>query len=104
MFSCLEPRTVIPPHTGETNTRLIVHLPLIIPPACSFRVGHQTREWKYGEAFVFDDSIEHEARNDSGELRAVLIFDVWNPALSAAERELVAGLMNGVRDYYRDER
>jgi aspartate beta-hydroxylase len=103
MFSCLEPRTVIPPHTGETNTRLIVHLPLIIPPACSFRVGHQTREWQYGEAFVFDDTIEHEARNDSGELRAVLIFDVWNPALSAAERELVAGLMNGVRDYYRAE-
>ncbi len=104
MFSCLEPRTVIPPHTGETNTRLIVHLPLIIPSACSFRVGHQTREWKYGEAFVFDDSIEHEARNDSGEPRAVLIFDVWNPALSTAERELVAGLMNGVRDYYRAER
>ena len=103
VFSCLEPRTVIPPHTGETNTRLIVHLPLIIPPACSFRVGHQTREWKYGEAFVFDDSIEHEARNDSGELRAVLIFEVWNPALSPAECELVAGLMNGVRDYYQVE-
>jgi aspartyl/asparaginyl beta-hydroxylase (cupin superfamily)/Tfp pilus assembly protein PilF len=104
MFSCLEPRTVIPPHTGETNTRLIVHLPLIIPSACSFRVGHQTREWKYGEAFVFDDSIEHEARNDIEELGAVLAFDVWNPALSTAEHELVAGLMNGVRDYYRAER
>jgi tetratricopeptide (TPR) repeat protein len=103
VFSCLEPRTVIPAHTGETNTRLIVHLPLIIPPACSFRVGHQTREWKYGEAFVFDDSIEHEARNDSEELRAILMFDVWNPALSLAECELVAGLMNGVRDYYRAE-
>jgi aspartyl/asparaginyl beta-hydroxylase (cupin superfamily)/Tfp pilus assembly protein PilF len=103
MFSCLEPRTVIPPHTGETNTRLIVHLPLIIPANCSFRVGHQSREWKYGEAFVFDDSIEHEARNGSDELRAVLIFDVWNPLLSPAERELVAGLMNGVRDYYRAE-
>jgi len=103
MFSCLDPHTIVPPHTGETNTRLIVHLPLIIPSACSFRVGHQTREWKYGEAFVFDDSIEHEARNDSGELRAVLIFDVWNPALSPAECELVAGLMNGVRDYFRAE-
>ena len=51
----------------------------------------------------FDDSIEHEARNDSGELRAVLIFDIWNPALSPAECELVAGLMNGVRDYYQAE-
>jgi aspartyl/asparaginyl beta-hydroxylase (cupin superfamily) len=103
MFSCLEPRTVIPPHTGETNTRLIVHLPLIVPPNCSFRVGHETRPWEYGKAFVFDDSIEHEARNDSDELRVVLIFDVWNPSLSAAERELVAALVNGVRDYYRAE-
>ena len=101
MFSCLEPRTVIPPHTGETNTRLIVHLPLIVPPGCSFRVGHQTRAWEYRKAFVFDDSIEHEARNDGDQLRVVLIFDVWNPALTAVERELVAGLVNGIRDYYR---
>jgi len=103
MFSCLEPHTTIPPHTGETNTRLIVHLPLIIPPNCLFRVGHVSREWHYGEAFVFDDSIEHEARNDSDELRAVLIFDVWNPLLSAVERDFVTALTNGVRDYYRSE-
>jgi len=103
MFSSLDPRTTIPAHCGETNTRLIVHLPLIVPPRCSFRVGSETREWRYGKAFVFDDSIEHEARNDSDELRVVLIFDVWNPFLSAAERELVGGLLNAVRDYYRAE-
>ena len=103
MFSCLEARTTIPPHCGETNTRLIVHLPLIVPPACWFRVGNETREWRYGKAFVFDDTIEHEARNDSEELRAVLIFDVWNPLLAPAERELVGGLVNAVRDYYRAE-
>jgi aspartate beta-hydroxylase len=103
VFSCLEPRTVIPPHTGETNTRLIVHLPLVVPPGCSFRVGHQVREWVYGEAFAFDDSIEHEARNDSDQSRAVLILEVWNPALTAAERDLVGALVNGVRDYYRAE-
>ena len=103
MFSSLEPRTVIPPHTGETNTRLICHLPLVIPPDCSFRVGHEIREWRYGEAFVFDDSIEHEARNDSDQLRTVLIFDVWNPYLTAAETELVAALMNGLREYYAAE-
>ena len=104
MFSCLEPRTVIPPHTGETNTRLICHLPLVIPPDCAFRVGHVTRQWQYGEAFVFYDSIEHEARNDSDEMRAVLIFDVWNPFLTSAERDLVSGLVNGLREYYRADR
>lgn len=91
-FSLLKPQTRIPPHTGVTNIRSIVHLPLIVPEGCGFRVGGETREWREGEAFVFDDTIEHEAWNNSEELRAVLIFDVWNPWLSLAERELVRGL------------
>jgi len=88
-FSMLKPRTRIPPHTGVTNTRAIVHLPLIVPPGCGFRVGGETRVWEEGKAFAFDDTIEHEAWNDSDDLRAVLIFDVWNPHLSASERELL---------------
>lgn len=93
MFSLLAPRTRIPPHTGVANTRLVCHLPLIVPPNCGFRVGATTTEWKVGEAFVFDDTIEHEAWNDSEELRVVLILDLWPPALSAAEREAVAALI-----------
>ncbi|HWW31961.1 MAG TPA: aspartyl/asparaginyl beta-hydroxylase domain-containing protein, partial [Steroidobacteraceae bacterium] len=53
-FSILEPGTRIPPHTGVTNTRLTVHLPLIVPPNCGFRVGSETREWVAGKAWVFD--------------------------------------------------
>jgi aspartyl/asparaginyl beta-hydroxylase (cupin superfamily) len=89
-FSILQPRTRIPAHTGVTNTRSIVHLPLIVPAGCGFRVGGETREWKEGQAFVFDDTIEHEAWNESDEMRAVLIFDVWNPHLSVREQKLVA--------------
>jgi aspartate beta-hydroxylase len=92
MFSALAPHTRIPPHHGETNARLVVHLPLIVPAKCSYRVGFEWRQWKVGECLIFDDSIEHEARNDSEELRAVLIFDVWNPLISHAERELVREL------------
>ena len=77
------------PHTGVTNTRLTVHLPLIVPPGCGFRVGATTREWLPGKAWVFDDTIQHEAWNLSDTPRAILIFDIWNPLLSAAERELV---------------
>ena len=88
-FSLLKPRTKIPPHTGVTNTRAIVHLPLIVPDGCGFRVGGETRSWREGQAFAFDDTIEHEAWNDSDALRAVLIFDVWNPHLTLAEQELV---------------
>lgn len=89
-FSMLKPRTRIPPHTGVTNTRAIIHLPLIVPEGCGFRVGGETRPWIVGKPFAFDDTIEHEAWNDSDELRAVLIFDVWNPHLSKREQDAIA--------------
>lgn len=88
-FSILAPGAHIPAHTGVTNTRAIVHLPLVVPAGCRFRVGGETRKWKEGEAFAFDDTIEHEAWNDSGEPRIVLIFDVWNPHLTAEEQRLL---------------
>jgi aspartyl/asparaginyl beta-hydroxylase (cupin superfamily) len=88
-FSLLKPGSRIPPHTGVTNTRAIVHLPLIVPPGCFFRVGGETRAWEEGVAFAFDDTIEHEAWNESEHLRVVLIFDVWNPHLSLEEQALL---------------
>ncbi len=88
-FSLLKPHTQIPPHTGATNIRTIVHLPLIVPPGCEFRVGNETRPWVEGEAFAFDDTIEHEAWNHSDNLRAVLIIDTWNPHIQLAERDLL---------------
>ena len=94
MFSLLAPRTRIPPHTGVANTRLVSHLALIVPPSCRFRVGGTTREWKVGEAFVFDDTIEHEAWNDSDELRVVLIVDLWPPTLSESERRAIASVIS----------
>ncbi len=94
-FSILRPHSHIPPHHGVTNTRAIVHLPLVVPLACSFRVGAETRPWVEGQAFAFDDTIEHEAWNDSDELRAVLILDAWNPHLSRAEREAITQYITG---------
>jgi aspartate beta-hydroxylase len=88
-FSILRPGTHLPPHTGVSNTRAVVHLPLIVPSKCGLRVGGETREWKVGEAFAFDDTIEHEAWNKSDELRAILILDVWNPHISSEERALL---------------
>jgi aspartate beta-hydroxylase len=100
MFSILDARTRIPPHTGVYNTRLFVHLPLIVPPGCGFRVGSEQREWVPGKAFVFDDTIEHEAWNDSDQPRAVMIFDIWNPAVRPEEREMVSMAIAGMRDWY----
>jgi aspartate beta-hydroxylase len=99
-FSILDASTTIPPHSGVTNTRLTVHLPLIVPPDCGFRVGSETREWVPGRAWVFDDTIEHEAWNRSDAPRAILIFDIWNPLLTAAERDVVRAATELVGTYY----
>jgi aspartate beta-hydroxylase len=100
MFSILDAKSKIPPHTGVNNCRLVVHVPLIVPAGCGFRVGAETREWEPGKAFVFDDTIEHEAWNDSNDWRAVLILDIWNPYLSVVEREMVSALAAGVDEFY----
>lgn len=102
MFSILEPHTRIPAHTGTANTRLVVHLPLVVPPGCGFRVGGQTRPWIPGEAFAFDDFIDHEAWNDSDMPRAVLIFTIWSPFLQTPEREFVRALTTSVGEFYGD--
>ncbi len=99
MFSLLKPRTHIPAHNGVTNTRLVVHLPLIVPEGCRFRVGNETRQWVPGRAWVFDDTLEHEAWNDSDKLRVVLIFDIWHPHLSEDERRLVTALSAGLNAF-----
>jgi aspartate beta-hydroxylase len=65
-----------------------------VPEGCTFRVGGETRPWVEGQAFAFDDTIEHEAWNKSDELRAVLIFDVWNPYLTPAEQRLVKAMFD----------
>jgi len=96
LFSLLRPGTRIPPHHGLVNTRLICHLPLIVPGRCAFRVGNEIREWKVGEAWAFDDTIEHEAVNDSEETRVILLFDIWRPELVDEERRLVNALFESI--------
>lgn len=99
LFSLLRPGAHIPAHTGMLNTRLICHLPLIVPPGCSLRVGNDTRTCVEGKAWVFDDSIEHEAWNNSDQVRVVLLFDIWRPELSDKERTLVATMFGAIDDY-----
>ena len=99
-FSILDANTRIPAHVGVTNTRCTVHMPLVIPPDCGFRVGATTREWVPGQAWVFDDTINHEAWNLSDTPRAILIFDIWNPLLTAAERDMIQTATEIYARYY----
>lgn len=99
VFSALQPHTHIPAHTGSSNVRLLVHLPLILPGPARFRVGNTVRDWRMGEAWVFDDTIEHEAWNDADQMRVILIFDIWNPALSESEQSLITAMMQAQRSF-----
>ena len=52
-----------------------------------------------GVIMAFDDTVEHEARNDSGQDRTILIFDVWKPELTTEERDLVAAMFEAIDAY-----
>jgi len=99
-FSSLEPKTRIPPHAGATNARALAYLPLVAPPGTYVRAGSDMRPCVAGEVLVFDDTLETEIRNESDTRLVGLVFDVWNPLLSDAERELVRTATAGVREYY----
>lgn len=99
LWSLLKAGTHIQPHHGLLNTRLICHIPLIVPGDCALRVGNETRPWKEGEALIFDDSIEHEAWNRSRETRVVLLFEIWRPEISHDEREALTAIFETINHY-----
>ncbi len=95
-FSLLRPGAAIPPHHDETNFKLTVHLPLIVPPDCAIAVGGEARTWLEGQCLVFDDTFRHEAWNRSDRDRVCLLLDIWHPEVTAVEREALAALVNVV--------
>ena len=99
LFSKLAPGARIEPHTGLVNTRLICHLPLIVPADCGLRVGNESRTAVRGSAWAFDDSIQHEAWNQSQQPRVILLFDVWRPELDESERRFIRTLLESVKNY-----
>lgn len=99
LFSVFTPGTHLLPHRGVTNTRVVGHLPLIIPQDCALNVGGEVHAWEEGRTVVFDDTYEHEAWNRSASTRVVLIFDLWNPYLTDIERLAFADLIAAIGDF-----
>jgi aspartate beta-hydroxylase len=101
-FSVMRPGARILPHRGVTNTRAVLHLGLDIPDGCALHlVGVQEVHWQRGACFAFDDTFEHEAWNRGDRTRVVLLGDIWNPFLRAAEREIVASIVASIGDFNR---
>jgi aspartate beta-hydroxylase len=99
LFSVFTAGTHLLPHRGVTNSRLVAHLPLLIPADCALRVGGELHEWQEGRIVVFDDTYEHEAWNRSNEIRVVLIFDIWNPHLTEVEQAAISMLVAAMGDF-----
>jgi aspartate beta-hydroxylase len=101
-FSVLTPGTHILPHRGVTNTRLVTHLPLIVPNDCAIEVGGERKVWIEGQCFTFDDTFEHEAWNRGNSTRVVMLMDCWNPYLTELERDAVTLLVGAISDFNRE--
>lgn len=99
LFSLLRAGTHIQPHHGMLNTRLICHVPLIVPAGCALRVGNETRAWQEGKTMIFDDSFEHEAWNRGSAIRIVLLFEIWHPGLTGDEREHLTQIFEAIDSY-----
>ena len=96
-FSLLKAGSHILPHFGVSNTRAVMHLPLVVPPDCALHlIGVGEHHWQEGEAMLFDDTFEHEAWNRSDENRLILLMDCWNPHLTAAERLALTELVQTI--------
>ncbi len=98
LFSVFTQGTHLLPHRGVTNARAVSHLPLIVPEDCALKVGGEERAWREGKMVAFDDTYEHEAWNRSRQVRVVLIADLWNPHLTAIEREAIGDVISAIGD------
>jgi hypothetical protein len=78
-FSRLDPRTHVKPHVGWAGSVYRLHLALVVPPECRLRVLAETRSWQEGRCLIFDDTVEHEAWNNSDSPRGVLMLDFLRP-------------------------
>lgn len=87
-FSRLAAGAHIQPHVGWVKTVYRLHLGLVVPDGCTLRVGDETRAWREGECMIFDDTVEHEARNLSEKDRFVLLLDVLRPGVESSAADV----------------
>jgi len=101
-FSVMRPGAHILPHRGVTNVRSVLHLGLDIPDSCALNlIGIEELHWQPGRCFAFDDTYQHEAWNRSDQTRVILLGDIWNPYLTAPERDALADLIGVIGDFNR---
>jgi len=80
-FSRMGPRSHVTTHVGWAKSVYRLHLGLVVPDGCRLRVADETRSWREGEVLIFDDTVPHEAFNNAGQTRTVLLLDFLRPGI-----------------------
>lgn len=82
LFSILDPHSGIPPHQGWAAGVVRCHYPLMTPEKtedCFINIAGQSFSWQEGEPLLFDDTREHWVKNNTSQMRVVLIVDFEPP-------------------------
>lgn len=96
-FSVLPAGARTTPHTGRTNARVSLELPLAVPGECVLHfVNQQQHPWREGEVLVFDDTYLHEEWNRSTAPMLSLRVDLWHPDLSIVEQQALKQLFEAI--------
>lgn len=96
-FSVIRRQSTIMAHYGVTNTRLVMHVPLIVPRDGALNViDAGEHHWQEGELMMFDDTYRHEAWNRSDGPRLIVLTDCWNPHLTPPEQQAVKLLVEAI--------
>jgi hypothetical protein len=64
---------------------------------CRLTIADETRQWINGQIMMFDTSLMHDAINETDETRYILMFRVWHPDLTQAERAALQLLFDCLR-------
>jgi beta-hydroxylase len=101
MFTVLPAGSELTLHADPLACSLRYHLGLRTPNSdqCMIQVDGVPLSWRDGQDFIFDETYPHQARNDTGESRLILMCDVARPlnvfgrAFNAAYGLLAAGTL-----------
>ena len=85
--------TLIKPHHGVTNVRVVMHLPLLVPPDCALNVVGREHPLARGRAHDVRRHLPARSLESFGHHRVILLMDCWNPHLTAVETSAVTQLI-----------
>lgn len=96
-FYMLEPHTELPAHNNFPMDIYRMHMGLITPKNCAFRVGKETKAWRKKEWLIFCPEVEHEGYNRADTRRVIFLIDVWKNADRKPLRDRFLTWLGGVK-------